>query len=201
VLLLPDTGAIQNFTPTADDYQRLVQEILPEQLKQKISQIEAEPFVPQSEAAKKVQSAIDNEPSADDEKPAEPQSEDSAAPAENSATTEVADSTTDSLNQSTEANNEVQYTKFKEFFSRHCLSVCGCNGAEARRPSNHALYTCNCLLLALLAFNTSSAHNLCFLSYLFLGNCLQTVSSHLNRHISVDFEYNFMSKTVDSNFS
>jgi hypothetical protein len=123
--MLPDTGAIPNFLPTVDDYQKIVQEILPEQLKQKISQIEAEPFVPVSDAAKKVQAAIDNqnnEPNADDEKSekpaAEPQSED-VAPVENSTATnnEVADSTTDSLNQSTDGNNEVQYTKFKHLFS------------------------------------------------------------------------------------
>lgn len=127
-LLLPDTGAISNFLPTADDYQKLVQEILPEQLKQKISQIEAEPFVPQSDAAKKVQNAIDNEAnesSADDEKPpAEPNTaEEVTAPAETNATGEAAaaDTTTESLNQSTEATNEVQYTKFKEFFSCNLL--------------------------------------------------------------------------------
>lgn len=108
VLLLPDTAAIPNFLPTPDDYQKLVQEILPEQLKFKISQIDAEQFVPQSDAAKKVQAANDKTPTTElntDETSvkAEPNKEEQV---ENVA----AGSTAESLNQSTEANNiEVQY--------------------------------------------------------------------------------------------
>ncbi|KAI6175893.1 hypothetical protein M3Y97_00739600 [Aphelenchoides bicaudatus] len=114
VLLLPDTGSIPSFLSTADDYQKLVQEILPEQLKQKISQIDTEPFAPQSDAAKKVQSALDNETteSADDEKNKEDAAADTSS-AEVAKTTDQADT---SLNQSTEAanNSEVQYKTFNE---------------------------------------------------------------------------------------
>lgn len=176
VLLLPDTGAIPNFLPTADDYQKLVQEILPEQLKQKISQIEAEPFAPQSDAAKKVQAAMDNEnneTSADDEKPAEQIVEDaSTAPAEQAieGAAPAADSTTDSLNQSTDANNEVQYTIFKEFFSCNLfvgLWVLVVVTGHAIGPCHHALYTSNCLSM-LCSHLTLLLHLIfCFLSNLF----------------------------------
>jgi hypothetical protein len=105
-LLMPDTGSIPNFSPTADDYQKLVQEILPEQLKQKISQIDAEPFIPQSEAAKKVQAVLDNKESngTADEMPNKSDEVD--------ASMDNADSTAESLDQSTTeqmANSEVQY--------------------------------------------------------------------------------------------
>jgi hypothetical protein len=131
VLLMPDTGATPNFLPTLEDYTKLIQEILPEQLKQKIAQIEAEPFVPQSEAAKKVQTAIENKNAesngaADesDNKTEQPAKESTDTPTadvsmDNAADSTVASDNADSLNKSTDqqvadnSQTEVQYIKMK----------------------------------------------------------------------------------------
>lgn len=126
VLMMPDTGNIPNFLPTAEDYQKLVQEILPEQLKQKISQIDSEQFVPQSDGAKKVHAANESKAAAESnaasatDETTEPPKEDSNTETPADVSMENADSTVatdnaESLNQSTAsdqvANSEVQYNK------------------------------------------------------------------------------------------
>ncbi|KAI6187137.1 BMA-LST-3, isoform h [Aphelenchoides besseyi] len=58
-LLLPDINGTPKLLPSVEEYRVLVEETFPQQLKQKLDAIDAEPFVPQSEAAKKVQAVND----------------------------------------------------------------------------------------------------------------------------------------------
>ncbi|KAI6218710.1 BMA-LST-3, isoform h [Aphelenchoides fujianensis] len=94
VLLLPDISATPGLQPSAEEYRVLVDETLPAQLKEKLAAIDAEPFVPQSEAAKKVQAANEAQPDGtsgsaanEDAQPAADEAMDTSAGAEDASNT------------------------------------------------------------------------------------------------------------------
>lgn len=54
VVMLPDVSGTAELLPSAEEYKKLVEEVLPAQLQSKLGAIDAEPFVPSAELLKEV---------------------------------------------------------------------------------------------------------------------------------------------------